>query len=78
MHIDSIQFMTDDGETVSVFLNEALAEIDEENCVNLQVPVFADGRSGHIYVTGQETRVLLKSPVIREATQWALSTRVTK
>jgi hypothetical protein len=77
-HIDSIQFVTDDYETVTVFIKEAIAEIDENQVVNLQVPVFADGRSGHIYLTGQEVMVLAKSPVIREATKWALNTRLTR
>jgi len=75
-HIDSIQFTTDDYETVTVFIKEAIAEIDENNAVSLQVPVFADGRSGHIYLTGQEVSVLSKSPLIREATKWALHTRL--
>lgn len=75
-HIESISFYTDDGETVSIFLKEALAEIDENNCVNLQVPVFADKRSGHIYLTGQEAAALVRSPVIKEATRWALSSRM--
>lgn len=75
-HVESITFTMDDGETVSIFLKEALAEIDENNCVNLQVPVFADKRSGHIYVTGQEATALNRSPIIREATRWALSSRM--
>jgi hypothetical protein len=74
--IDNIQFMTDDRETISVFIKEALVEIDENKIVTLQIPVFADGRSGHIYLTSQESMALLKSPVIREAMKWALSTRV--
>ena len=77
-HIDNIQFTTDDGEYVSVFLKEALAEIDENDFVNLQVPIFADGRQGHIYLTAQQVGILSKSPVIREATRWALSTRLTR
>jgi hypothetical protein len=77
-HIESIQFVTDDGETVSVFIKEALAEIDDNNCVNLQVPIFADGRSGHLYLTGQEVSVIVKSPLIKEATRWALNSRAMK
>lgn len=77
-HIQSIQFMTDDGECISVFIGESLSEIDEEGAVNLQVPVFADGRSGHIYLTSQEVGVIRKSPIIKEATRWALSSRVTR
>jgi hypothetical protein len=75
-NIANIQFLTDDGESVSIFIQESLANIDENGVVNLQVPVFADGRSGHIYLTGQEASVLSKSPVIREAARWALSTRL--
>lgn len=76
-HIQSIQFMTDDGECVSVFIGEALAEIDEEGAVHLQVPVFADDRSGHLYLTEQEVAVIRKSPIVREATRWALKSRAT-
>ncbi len=77
-HIDSIQFTTDDYETINIFIKEAIAEIDNNNVVTLQIPVFADGRSGHIYLTGQEVAILAKSPLIREATKWALSTRLTR
>lgn len=73
--IDSITFTMDDGETVSIFLKEALAEIDENNCVNLQIPVFADGRSGHIYLTAQELAVTERTPMIKDATRWALISR---
>lgn len=76
--VTTVQFITDDEECVSVFIGDALSEIDEEGNVNLQVPVFADGRSGHIYVTLQEARVIERSPVVREALRWALSTRATK
>ncbi len=75
-YIRNIQFTTDDGEIISVFIEEALAEVQDKVTVNLQVPVFADGRSGHIYLTGNEVVALSKSPIIREATRWALSTRM--
>lgn len=75
-HIKSIQFTTDDGECVSVFIEEAIAEIDEDGSVNMQIPVFADGRSGHIYATSQEASVISRSPLIKGATEWALSSRM--
>lgn len=75
-HIDSIQFMTDDGESISVFIAEAIHEIDEEGAVILQLPVFADGRSGVMYLTQQEVALLRKSPVIKGATAWALNSRL--
>jgi len=76
--IRMIQFVTDDKECISVFLNEALSEIDEEGAVNLQVPVSADGRWGHIYLTSQEVAIITRSPIIREATRWALKTRLAR
>lgn len=76
--IRSVQFMTDDGETISIFIEEALSEIDEEGVVTLQLPVFADGRSGHIYLTNQECAVISRSPIIKEATRWALGNRMTR
>lgn len=77
-HIQSIQFMTDDGECISVFIGESIHEIDEEGVVHLQVPVFADERSGHLYLTEQEVSVIRKSPIVREATKWALRSRATR
>ena len=75
-HVDSIQFRTDDHETISVFLADSIHEIDDDGDVTLQVPVFADGRSGHIYISSKELAFLSKNPVIRKATQWALNTRL--
>lgn len=75
-HIDNIQFNTDDDETISVFLADALHEIDDEGEVTLQVPVFADSRSGHIYLSSKDVALIRRNPVIRKATQWALSTRM--
>lgn len=75
--INLIQFMTDDEETISVFIKDSISEIDEEGVVTLQVPVFADGRSGHIYLTSQECSIIARSPIVREATQWALRSRLT-
>lgn len=77
-HIQGLQFITDDGECISVFVQESLSEIDDEGAVYLQVPVFADGRSGHIVLTSQEVKVIEKSPIVREALRWALSTRATR
>jgi hypothetical protein len=76
--IRMIQFVTDDNECISVFLHEALSEVDDEGAVNLQVPVSADGRWGHIYLTSQEVSIIMRSPIIREATRWALNTRLTR
>jgi hypothetical protein len=76
--IKSITFTTDDDETISVFVSEALSEVDEEGAVTLQVPVFAKERSGHIYLTAQEVSIISRSPIIREATRWALHTRLTR
>lgn len=76
--LKSVQFVTDDGETISVFIQEAIAEIDEEGAVTLQLPVFADGRSGHIYLTSQECAIIARSPIVREAMKWALNTRLAK
>jgi hypothetical protein len=75
-HIDSFQFRTDDHETVSIFLGDAIHEIDDDGEVTLQVPVFADGRSGHFYISSKELVALSKNPVVRRATQWALNTRL--
>jgi hypothetical protein len=74
-HINSIQITTDDGETISVFLEDSIAEIDENKCVTLQVPVFADGRSGHIYLGSNEALFFTRTKLIREVTEWALSSR---
>jgi hypothetical protein len=74
--IYSIQFMTDDGETISLFLGEAIHYIDEEDNVTLQVPVFADGRSSHLYVSSNVVSALSKNSLIKEATTWALSSRL--
>ena len=75
-HIDNIQFNTDDNETISVFLSDALHEIDDDGEVTLQVPVFADSRSGHIYLSSKDIALLRRNQVIRKATQWALNTRI--
>ena len=75
-HLDVIQFKTDDNETISIFLKDAIHEIDDDGDVTLQVPVFADSRSGHIYISSKEVALLSKNPVIRKATQWALNTRL--
>lgn len=75
-HIDNIQFNTDDDETISVFLSDAIHDIDDEGEVTLQVPVFADSRSGHIYLSSKDIALIRRNPVIRKATQWALATRM--
>ncbi len=75
-HVDVVQFSTDDGESISIFLKEATHEIDDDGEVTLQIPIFADERSGVIYLSSKEVVSLSKSPVIRRATQWALMTRL--
>lgn len=75
-HIDAIQFTTDDGETISVFISDAIHDIDEEGVVTLQLPVFADGRCGIMYLTQQEVAILSKSPIVKGATAWALNSRL--
>jgi hypothetical protein len=77
-HIESIQFMTDDGETISVFISDAIHEIDEMGVVVLQLPVFADGRSGVMYLSYKEVSLLGKNPIIKGATEWALSSRLAR
>jgi hypothetical protein len=74
--VHSIHFMTDDQETISLFLGESIHYIDEEENVTLQIPVFADGRSSHLYVSSNTVSALLKNSIIKEATQWALSSRL--
>jgi hypothetical protein len=74
--LKSVQFMTDDGELISLFIGDAIHYIDEEDNVTLQIPVFADGRSSHIYVSSNVVTALSKNSLIKEATQWALSTRL--
>lgn len=74
--IHSIQFSTDDGETISLFIGEAIHYIDEEDNVTLQVPVFADGRCSHLYISSNVVNALSKNSLIKEATQWALSSRL--
>lgn len=74
--ITSIQFMTDDQETISLFLGDAIHYIDEEDNVTLQIPVFADGRSAHIYVSSNVVNALSKNSLIKEATEWAFSSRL--
>ena len=76
MDIKSVQFVTDDDETITVFIQEALADIDDENVVHMQLPVFASERSGHIYLTSQECNALVRTPIIREALRWAVMTRL--
>jgi hypothetical protein len=75
-HVDVVQFSTDDGESISIFLKEATHEIDDDGEVTLQIPIFADERSGVIYLSSKEVVSLSKSPVIRRATKWALMTRL--
>jgi len=75
-YINSVQVTTEDGETISVFLEDSIAEIDENKCVTLQVPVFADGRSGHIYLGSHEALAFTRTRLMREVTQWALSSRM--
>ena len=75
-HIQSLQFMTDDGELISLFIGDAIHYIDEEENVTLQIPVFADGRSCHIYVSSNVIAGLSKNSLIKEATKWALSSRM--
>jgi hypothetical protein len=74
--ISSFSFTTDDGETVSVFLSDAIADIDENNNVTLQVPVFADDRSGVIYLDSSDVKMFNKSTVIRELNRWLFSGRM--
>jgi phosphoglycerate-specific signal transduction histidine kinase len=74
--VNLIQFVLDDEEIITVSIKDSLADIDEEGVVTLQVPVFADGRNGHIYLTSQECSAIERSPVIKEATRWALSSRM--
>lgn len=75
-HIQSLQFMTDDGELISLFIGDAIHYIDEEENVTLQIPVFADGRSCHIYVPSTVVSALSKNSLVKEATSWALSSRL--
>jgi len=74
--IQNLQFMTDDGELVSIFISDALTDVDPNLNVLMQIPVFTDGKSGHIHVNGKQVLLLSKNPVIREATRWALSSRM--
>jgi hypothetical protein len=74
--IHCIQFMTDDEETISLFIGEAIHYIDEEENVTLQIPVFADNRSSHLYVSSNTVAAFSKNSLIKEATQWALSSRL--
>jgi hypothetical protein len=75
-HVDVIQFSTDDGESIFVFIKEATHNIDDDGEVTLQIPIFADERSGVVYLSSKEIASLSRSPVIRRATQWALNTRM--
>lgn len=74
--IKSIHFEMDDGESVSIFLSDAMCYVDESNPENLlQVPVFAGDRTGVLHVTEQEARTVSNNMLVKEATQWALKTR---
>ena len=77
-YVDSIEFVTEDGESISLFFAEALSDIDDQDNVTLQVPIFADGRSGHMHMSLQEAESISRNIVIRRAAKWALNTRMTK
>lgn len=76
MDISSFHFTTDDGESVAVFLSDAIHHIDDESNVVLQVPVFSDHRSGVIYLTDKGLSSLSKNSVVKEAVKWALRGRM--
>jgi len=74
--IKSIHFETDDGETVSVFISDAMCYVDDANPETLlQVPVFTNERSGVLYVTEQEMGTIFRNMLIKEAMSWALRNR---
>jgi RNA polymerase subunit RPABC4/transcription elongation factor Spt4 len=76
MDIVSFNFMTDDGESVSVFLGDSIHQIDEEDNVIIQVPVFTDERSGVIYITDRGLSSVSRNTVVKEAMKWALRGRM--
>jgi len=76
VNINSFHFMTDDGESISVFLSDSIHQIDEEDNVTIQVPVFADDKSGVIYITDRGLSSISKNSVVREAIKWALRGRM--
>jgi hypothetical protein len=76
MDISSFHFTTDDGESIAVFLSDAIHRIGENNEVVLQVPVFSDQRSGVIYVNEGSIVSMSKNNIVREAIKWALRGRM--
>lgn len=76
MDISSFHFTTDDGESIAVFLSDAIHQIDDGGNVVLQVPVFSDQRSGVIYLTDKGLSSFLKNNVIKEGVKWALRGRM--
>lgn len=57
------------ADIISALLGEILTNVVGKEVV-LQVPVFASGRVGHIYVSAEEYDSFMKNPVVTEMIAW--------
>ncbi len=57
------------ADIISALVSEPLTRIVGKEVV-LQVPVFASGRAGHIYLTSEEYYQFINSPLVTELVAW--------
>lgn len=47
----------------------------EPECIDLQLPIFTNGKAGFIYMTMDEMKLMLQMPLYREAMRWMTKMR---
>jgi hypothetical protein len=57
------------ADIISALVSEPLTRIVGKEVV-LQVPVFASGRAGHIYLSSEEYYQFINSPLVTELVAW--------
>lgn len=66
--IESISYTTEDGLRVTIMPEMALCNFNEDDdIVEMQIPVMYDDAVTHIVVTDQEMRAWQRSAVVRES-----------
>jgi len=66
--ITSISYSTEDGMNITVVPEMALYNFnDEDDVVEMQIPVITDSFTTHVVLTDQEMRALQRTALIRES-----------